>query len=197
MPSWCATPGPCRGCAPRSRQTPRGRACGCSGSPGPRQIRAAPVFQMQMGLATRFLGVIGVFHPMNNQGARATRSRAGRSRTIPSWPSARVVRTWSKSAHHPVPTAGRDVGVVAYLRPEVSFLSRLGDEHPVDDQVTAHGDVPDDQVMPVSKLADVEIHRVSAGSEFHAISVDSSRFPEPTRSGSGRNLPGRQSANCK
>jgi hypothetical protein len=78
-----------------------------------------------------------------------------------------------------VPAAGRDVGVVAYLRPEVSFLGRLGDQHPVDEQVVAHSDAPDDQVMPVSKLADVEIERVRARAESHAISLASSRFPKP------------------
>src|SRR5579862_6441606 len=70
-----------------------------------------------------------------------------------------------------VPSAWRDVGVVAYLRPEVSSLGRLGDQHPVDDQGSAHGDVSDDQVMTVSKLADVEIDRVRARADSHAISV--------------------------
>jgi hypothetical protein len=43
------------------------------------------------------------------------------------------------------------------------FLGQFGDERPVDDQHRAcQGDAPDDQVIPVSYLADVEIEWVRA-----------------------------------
>jgi hypothetical protein len=52
------------------------------------------------------------------------------------------------------------------------FLGKFGGECPVDEQVRAcQGDAPDDQVIPVSYLADVEIERVPARAGSHAISL--------------------------
>jgi dienelactone hydrolase len=97
-----------------------------------------------------------------------------------------------------IPAARRDVGVIAHVRPEMRFLGKFGDERPVDDQHRAcQGDAPDDQVIPVSYLADVEIEWVCAWVRSHAISVLAAD-PEAHPVRRGRNSPGDgQATNCK
>jgi hypothetical protein len=59
-----------------------------------------------------------------------------------------------------IPAGRRDVGAIVHVRPEFQapFREDFGDEREVEEQVVIRqGDAPDDQVIPVSNLADVEI----------------------------------------
>jgi hypothetical protein len=57
--------------------------------------------------------------------------------------------------------AGRDIGGVGHVQPDLRSLGTFGDERELEEQVLrVQGDGPGDQVVPVSDLADVEIEWV-------------------------------------